>query len=409
MPDRDYDIVLFGATGFVGQRAVRYLARSPETAALRWAIAGRDADRLEALKASVGEGAQAAHVLVADTRDPRAVESVVGQTRVLANLAGPFALYGGPVVDACVRLRTHYVDITGETVWVRGLVDRYHDRAQADGTRIVPCCGFDSVPADLGCFLVAAHMRRTLGVGCSRVTAYYQMYGGFNGGTVASNLLRHESGAFETGRNPFLLNPEDAQSRDDIERNADPVGARFDKEIGTWVGPFIMGPINTRVVRRSAALYGRWGEPYGARFRYQEYTRFDPPFAHAKAVLVSGAMAAFDRAMEGTRMRRLLVPLLPKPGEGPSEKTMATGWFTCALVGFTEDGRKVTARIADKGDPSNRVTAKCVCESALGLARNAGALPGGAQRGGVLTPATALGNLMVRRLRNAQTLIEIDA
>jgi short subunit dehydrogenase-like uncharacterized protein len=107
-------------------------------------------------------------------------------------------------------------------------------------------------------------------------------------------------------------------------------------------------------------------------------------------------------------MRRLLIPLLPKPGEGPSEKTMAAGWFTCALVGFTEDGRKVTARIADKGDPSNRVTAKCVCESALGLARNADALPGGPQRGGVLRPATALGNVMVRRLRNAQTLIEID-
>jgi short subunit dehydrogenase-like uncharacterized protein len=144
IPEKDYDIVLYGATGFVGARAAEYLAKHPHRDRLRWAIAGRDRNKLERVKQNLGADASSVSVLVADSRDRDAVDAVVSKTRVLLNTAGPFALYGSPIVNACVRFKTHYVDITGETAWVRELSDRYHEQASADGTRIIPCCGFDS-------------------------------------------------------------------------------------------------------------------------------------------------------------------------------------------------------------------------------------------------------------------------
>ena len=178
MMERDYDVVIYGATGFVGSRAAEYLAGHAQRDKLRWALAGRDRQKLEAIKARLA-GMVVADLLVADSADQFAVDAVVARTRVLLNVAGPFALYGDAIVDACVRLRTHYVDITGETVWVKSLIDRYHDRAAAAGTRVIPFCGFDSVPSDLGSYLLVRHLRRTFDVGCTEVKAYFQMYGGF--------------------------------------------------------------------------------------------------------------------------------------------------------------------------------------------------------------------------------------
>jgi short subunit dehydrogenase-like uncharacterized protein len=413
MPDsgtgRELDIVVYGATGFVGRQVLAYLSRHPDASRLRWGIAGRDRARLERLRAQTGGVIRTAAVLVAESTDPGSVDAAVGRTRIVLNTAGPFAVFGGPVVDACVRLGTHYVDITGETVWVRDLIDRYHDRAAAAGTRIIPCCGFDSVPSDLGSYLMATHIRRSLGVGCTAVKTYFQMLGGFNGGTVATYLHQHESGQATAGRDPWLLNPsvEGRPQRAEVDR--DPTGVAYDRDIGAWVGPFIMGFINTRVVRRSAALSQQWQHAYGPDFHYQEYTRFDPPLARAKATLITDLTATFDRALARGFTRRLLKPLLPKPGAGPSERTMATGWFSAELLGFGAGGRRVVGWVRDQGDPGNRVTAKCVCEAALGLALNAESLPGGPERGGVLTPATGLGEVLANRLRAAGMVIEIPA
>ena len=406
MDKRSYDIVLYGATGFVGSRAAQYLAAHPQRKAFSWAIAGRDRAKLEALRRQLGSDA-AVGVLVADSSDTGAVDAMTAQTRVLINTAGPFALYADAIVGACVRMRTHYVDITGETVWVRSLIDRYHEHAAADGTRIIPCCGFDSIPSDIGSYLVARDMPRRLGVSCRQVKAYFQMYGGFNGGTLASNVHRHESGAVEIGRDPFLLNPADGHTRDEIERNRDPVRVSYDGDIGTWVGPFIMGPINTRVVRRSAALFEQWKEPYGTGFEYQEYTKFDAPAAHLKAALVNGILNGFEGAMAHVSTRGLLKKVLPKPGAGPSEKTMANGWFTTELLGSAVDGRTVRGVVRHKGDPGNRATLKFVCEAGLCLALDSKRLPGGTRRGGLLTPATGLGDVLVGRLRAADMTLEV--
>jgi short subunit dehydrogenase-like uncharacterized protein len=406
--ERDYDVVIYGATGFVGSRAAEYLAGHAQRDKLRWAIAGRDRQKLEAIKARLA-GAAAADVLIANSADQSAVDAMVARTRVVLNVAGPFALYASAIVDACVRLQTHYVDITGETVWVKSLIDRYHDKATSEGTRLIPFCGFDSVPSDLGTYLLVRHLQRTCGVECQEVKAYFQMYGGFNGGTVATDINARESGATSPGRDPFLLNPPQAHSREEIDRSLDPTGVAYDGDIGTWIGPFVMGAINTRVVRRSAALYALWQQPYGPGFYYQEYTKFDPPLAWGKAALVSGLMALYDGAMERASTRGVLKSLLPKPGSGPSEQTMNSGWFTTELLALAADGRRVRARIHHQGDPSNRATVRFVCESALSLVFDVGALPGGQARGGVLTPATGLGDVLAERLRNAGVAIQFGS
>lgn len=226
--------------------------------------------------------------------------------------------------------------------------------------------------------------------------------------TPAAFNLYDDSKASQVS-NPFLLNPSSTHSPIEMERNQDPVLPQYDPDIGTWVAPFFMGAINTRVVRRSSALYSQWQEFYGSDFTYQEYLKFDPPLAWLQAVGVTAATALFTGAMQQSPIRNLLQPLLPQPGSGPSEKTMNEGWFRCELLGLTSDGRKVRGLICDEGDPGNRATVKFLCESALCLALNEDDLPGGQQRGGILTPATGLGDVLAERLRKAGMTIQVGA
>jgi short subunit dehydrogenase-like uncharacterized protein len=401
---RKFDLVLYGATGFVGRRAAAYLAQRRVRRKLRWAIAGRDARKLRALARELATDPATVtlpEIIVAECHDAAAVAALAASARAVLSTAGPYALYGDTIVAACVDQRTHYADITGETSWVRRLIDRHHARAAREGTRIVPFCGFDSVPSDLGTLLLVRHIEKAFGAPCVEVKAYFRMMGGFNGGTLATNALRFETRDVETGRDPFLLNPSGRHSASERLRNQDPRSAHYDTALGAWVAPFIMGPINTRVVRRSAALHAAYRVPYGPRFRYQEYTKFGPPFAAAKAAALAATMRGFERVMEVGVARQLLGKILPRPGEGPSEESMATGWFKTDLLGRTADGRTAQARIAFDGDPGNRATLRILCEAGLALAFDGPKLPGGPGRGGVLTPATALGDALVPRLRAA--------
>ncbi|MBS1811175.1 MAG: saccharopine dehydrogenase NADP-binding domain-containing protein [Acidobacteria bacterium] len=404
MTNRDYDVVLYGASGFTGKQTVEYFAKRAGT--VRWAIAGRNREKLEAVKTQVGGVASKADVLVADSQDQAAIDAIVSRTRVLLTTAGPFALYGTKIVDACVRFKTHYVDITGETVWVKELIDRYHEQAAAAGTRIIPFCGFDSIPSDLGAYLVARFIQREMGASCKQVKAYFQMAGGVNGGTLATAFNMAESGQTAQARDPFLLNPPGEHSVQEQRQNQDPTAPQYDADAASWVGPFIMGPINTRVVRRSNALFNQWQEGYGTDFTYQEYMKFSGPLGWMPAVGMTTGATLFEVALQ-TPLRPLLKSMLPAPGQGPSEKTMNEGWFRCELLGTTSDGQKVRGQISDKGDPGNRATVKFLCESALSLVVNTNELPGGAIRGGILTPATALGDVLVNRLRQAGMTLEV--
>ena len=374
MLERKYDLILYGASGFTGRQTVDYCRRFAPPS-LRWAIAGRNRDKLNAVNRP------GVDVLIADSQDDGALDVLASQARVVATTAGPFGLYGTRLVDACVRNRTHYCDITGETPWVRRLIDRYHEQARADGTRIVPGCGFDSIPSDFGAWLTYGLMPD-----CQQISAYFRMAGGINGGTMATALHQLKSGEEQQAADPFLLDPDPASyAPADRARHADPSGARFDDDVQAWVTPFIMGPINTRVVRRTQALLLGNGAAYG----YQEFMKFESA-AMARVVDVGGVL--YRGVASSAFGRWMIKPLLPAPGEGPSDKTMDTGFFECEFVGRNAAGKRIRTRMRGDGDPGNRITVKCLCESAFVLAEVDGSM------GGILTPVAGLGSALVSRL-----------
>jgi short subunit dehydrogenase-like uncharacterized protein len=397
---RPCDVVLYGASGFVGRQTAAYFAR--HAGRLRWALAGRSAEKLDAVRRDCG--ATVAGLIVAQADDAAALDALAAQTRVVLSTAGPFARYGSELVAACVRHGTHYVDITGETAWVREMIGLHHGAAARRGTRIVPGCGFDSVPSDLGAWLLAQALQQRDGERCIGVKACFSLRGGLNGGTFASLVHALETGRGRELADPFLLNPPGTVPADTAP-HADPLAPQFDADFGAWVGPFFMGPINTRVVRRTVALSPRG--PFAPGFAYQEYLRFGRgPAAALAAAGLSFATLAGHGALAFRPLRRLAAALAPAPGEGPSQRKMDRGSFRCELVGLGERGTKLRGCIAGRGDPGNRATTKFVCEAALALALDTGALPGGRAFGGVLTPATAFGGVLAARLRAAGMTVQ---
>jgi short subunit dehydrogenase-like uncharacterized protein len=391
--ERKYDIVLYGASGFTGRQTVEYF-RQFASSGLRWAIAGRNRSKLDSINSA------RADVLVADAQDDKALNSLAEQTRVVLSTAGPFSLYGTKLVDACVRNRTHYCDITGETPWIRRQIDRHHAQAAADGTRIVPGCGFDSIPSDFGAWLMSRHIRDELQSQCVSVAAYFRVGGGINGGTLASLFHMLETNQMVIARDPFLLDPDPAaHTAEERTRNGDPTSVRYDEDLKKWVGPFLMGSINTRVVRRTQALLGE-------RFDYQEYSKFGSSRTARSAIMAGKVFESIAASRIG---RGILKRLLPKPGEGPSEKVMDGGFFECEFVATASSGRRARGILRGQGDAGNRITVKCLCESAFVLARaaagNAAVKP--FSGGGVLTPVTGLGEELPARLAKAGITFDI--
>jgi len=398
LSDRPFDLVLLGATGFAGGHAARYLHdHAPD--GLRWAIAGRSVTKLKALAATLGD----VPICVVDTGDADSVDAMARDTRVLLSTVGPFLRYGTPVVEACLRHGTDYADITGETPWVRGLLDRYADEAVASGARLVPFCGFDSVPSDLGAFLVARTCQRELGQDCVSVKAAFRMKGGLNGGTLATMLYMGEHGLSKQVMDPFLLNPPAHRHQDDKAAHYDPRAARFDDDLDAWTAPFLMGAINTRVVRRSAALFADAGESYGESFAYQEYQRCRSKWRARQTTLMMGAAFGLSAGRVG---RRLLRTFGPAPGEGPSKASVQGGFFAVDLVGRGEDGGRVVGKIRADGDAGNRNTVRMLCEAGLLLATRREDLPAGS---GFLTPATCFGDVLVDALRASGMTFEAHA
>ncbi len=388
-----YDVVIYGATGFTGSQAAEYFD-DHVGGALRWAIAGRNASKLNDLRADLRTKPD---VIVADAQDDTAVDAMVARARVILTTAGPFARYGEAIVRSCAARGVDYVDITGETPWVRRMIDRYEPKALASGAKIVPFCGFDSVPSDLGVYLLVEHFRAA-GKGTRSVRAFQRAQGGINGGTIASMTNMLASADRNVFDDPLLLNPDGHRTSDEALANRDPVAPEFDPDLQRWVAPFFMAPINTRVVRRSHALASERQAPYGNRFRYQEFWDLGPSTGYAVNALAAFGMGFFQSIMRMPGVGRAVAAIAPAPGDGPSEETMDSGYYQCRLVGTADDGTKAWALIAGRGDPGNRATVKFACESALALATQRDQLPDGA---GFLTPASAFGNVLIERLRNA--------
>lgn len=400
MSERDFDVVLFGATSFVGRLTASYLrGAAPEGA--RIALAGRSQARLEDLRSSLGLDWP---LLVADTGDASSLSTLAASTRVLATTVGPYRRYGIPVVGACAEAGTHYADLTGEVIFVRESIDRFDEQAKASGAKIVHSCGFDSIPSDLGVMLLADAAAGELS---DTALVVRSMRGGASGGTLASIKLmiddrKRDPALARLIDDPYALSP-DRGAEPDLGPERDLMGVARDELTGGWVGPFVMAQFNTRVVRRSNALLG-WA--YGSGFRYREVMGFGGPLAPAVAAGTAAGMGAMLLGLQFGPAAGVLDRVLPSPGEGPGERSRDRGYFKIETHARDGAGGHLVCRIAAQGDPGYKATAVMFGESALSLAFDGEQMP---QRSGVLTPATAIGLPLVERLRAAGHTYEVGA
>lgn len=392
--DRPHDLVLFGATGFVGVLTAQHLAATAEPG-VRVALGGRSTAKLAALRDRLGEVAADWPLVVADTGDPASLAELAAGSRVVLSTVGPYLRYGLPLVRACAQAGTHYGDLTGEVLFVRDSADQFHEQAVATGARIVHACGFDSVPSDLG---VLATARQAAADGAGELTettlTLVSMRGGVSGGTIDSmraviDEIKADADRRKVFADPYALSP-DRAAEPSLGAERDPFGVR--RQDGRWIGPFFMGPYNSRIVRRSNALSG-WS--YGRRFRYQEVMAFGSgPAGPVLAAATGAGVLGLGAGLAFPPTRFLLDKVLPKPGAGPDQATRDRGHFTVEVTATTTSGARYRTTVAAQGDPGYAATAVMFGQAGLCLASDD--LPG---PGGVLTPATALGEPLVERLR----------
>ncbi|MGD8440943.1 MAG: saccharopine dehydrogenase NADP-binding domain-containing protein [Holophagae bacterium] len=411
---RDHDIVLWGATGFTGRLVAEHLVGQLAATGVRLALGGRDADRLEAIRRDLTRISPAASelpLIVADSHDRASLDAMAAAAGVVCSTVGPYAVHGHELVAACVDRDTDYCDLTGEVQFIRRMIDRHHDRARASGTRIVHCCGFDSIPSDLGTLVLQESAIDRHGAPFDDVTFVLgASRGGFSGGTVASlvNVLDEAASDRSVRRvltDPYALNPPGERHGPD---GPDQSGPRFDRELGRWTGPFIMAAINTRIVRRTNALLD-WR--YGRDFGYREVTGFGPGLTgRLAATAAAGGIGALVGALAWGPTRSLLLKtLLPSPGDGPDRAARERGFFTIDLHGRRASGTgdAVTGRVRVHGDhdPGYGETSRMLGESALCLALDGAELD---SPGGVLTPAAAMGLRLVDRLRRVGMVFDVS-
>lgn len=402
MDSRDIDVVVFGATGFVGKLTAEYLAKHGP-GGVTVGLGGRSQEKLESVRSEIGGKAADWPLVVADSSDPESMKALAERCRVVATTVGPYLKYGMPLVEACAEAGTDYVDLTGEPLFIRDAIDRFHARAEQSGARIVHCCGFDSIPSDLGVFLLHQEAQGEL-----EDTTYIVrgLKGGPSGGTIDSMKTMIDEVKADKSKRKLLLDPyslsPDRDAEPDLGRQLDMGPPAHDDELGEWLGPFVMASINTRVVRRSNALQG-WA--YGRRFRYREAMAMGPGLVgRAKAAALLGGLGTVMGALSLGPTRAALDRLLPKPGEGPSEEARAKGFFKIDIYTRTSAGERYVCRVAAKGDPGYAATAVMLAEAALALAVDRERLP---DRAGILTPATALNGVLVDRLRAAGQTFEV--
>lgn len=405
MTDRVFDVVLFGATGFTGKLVAEYLAKSgPKD--LKWCIAGRNKEKLEAVRRDLGLGDLP--IRIADGHDEKSLEALVPETKVVCTTVGPFAKHGVLLARSAAKHGTHYCDITGEPQFIRRSIDENHDPAQKSGARIVHCCGFDSIPFDLGVHLLWDHAKKTGSKGLRWAKGFCgATKGTFSGGTIASMAALFEEAAKDKDLrrllgDPHGLDPVRPAGRTDDPFEQDQRSIRYDHDIERWTAPFLMATVNTRIVRRSNALIDGH---YGDGFKYQESMSLMPG---AKGFLAAAGITAglggFAAALALPPTRKLITNKV-KPGDGPSKEAREAGYFKTRFVAETDDGRRLSARVEGHQDPGYGETSKMLGESALCLARDTAKL---AKTAGVLTPASAMGMPLVERLRAAGMTFTVE-
>jgi short subunit dehydrogenase-like uncharacterized protein len=382
MASSKFDIIVYGATGFTGQLVAEYLAAHYQgDSGLKWAMAGRSKDKLAAVRDAIGAPADIP-LIVADAGDPTSLKAMVDQTRSIISTVGPYQLYGSELVALCVASGTDYLDLCGEPVWMRQMIDAHEASAKSSGARILFSCGFDSVPFELGVFFVQEAAKKTLGAAVNRVKGRVRdMKGGPSGGTVASAKATFAAAAKDLSlvallQNPFVLTP-------GFEGPKQPRGNKplLDEDMGVWTAPFVMATINTRNVHRSNLLLDF---PYGRDFVYDEMVITGPgEQGEANARKLVAAVNAERMGGAGGL----------KPGEGPSKEEQENGMYDLLFVAIAADGKQVRAAVKGDLDPGYASTARMISECAICLLRDTPEVPAG-----IWTPGAAMGDKLIKRL-----------
>ena len=391
---RPFDLILMGATGFTGRLVAEYLFSTyGATGRLRWAMAGRDRKKLERVRVEIG--GEDIPLLIADSLDSNSLDNLCSQTQVVCSTVGPYAKYGSETVASCVRNGTHYCDLTGEVPWIHRMIQTHHMEAQEKNLRIVHCCGYDSIPSDLGVHYLQQKAKLLTGQYCCHIKGGVKAAsGGLSGGTISSmtNMLEEaekDKGIYRLLFNPYGLNPPDMQEGPD---QADLGKVMYDLHFKSWKSPFLMAAINTRIVRRGHALQGN---PYGQDFRYDEFVQTGDGLAgRIKAYASAIPIGLLMRAKPGSLTMKLLEYFAPKPGEGPSQQVRENGFWVFDFLGILPDGEVVQARVKGDRDPGYGSTSKMLAEAAVCLALDE--LP---PTYGVITPAMAMGDALLKRLQ----------
>ena len=383
--NREFDIIVYGATGYTGRLVAEYLK---DKNGLKWAMAGRSADKLVEVRDLIGAAADTP-LIVADASDPDTLDAMVKRTKVVLTTVGPYQLYGNELVAACVANGTDYTDLCGEPAWMRQKIDQHDQAAKASGARIVFSAGFDSIPFDLGVLMLQKHCVATFGAPAPRVKGRVRaMKGTFSGGTAASLKATMAAASKDPAVIGYLTNPFSLSA--DFAGPPQPAGNKpeYDESLGSWATNFVMAPINTKNVHRTNHLLGH---AYGADFVYDEMMLTGPGEqgeAIAKHVASTPMMGGADD---------------PKPGEGPTKEERDTGFYDILFVAEYPDAR--TARFSVKGDrdPGYGSTSKMISETAIALCAHNGP-------GGVTTPGAALGEQLVDRLqKNAGLTFAVES
>ncbi len=399
---REFDIVLYGATGFVGKLTAEYLVRAGGDA--RIALAGRSTERLLAVRKTLGESAQSWPILAADAASPSSLNEMAARTRVVVTTVGPYSRYGMPLVAACAAAGTDYADLTGEAMFIRESIDLYHKQAADTGARIVHCCGFDSIPSDLSVYALYRAARDDAAGELGDTNFVMRSFsGGVSGGTVASMVDVMQATSSDPDLRRELADPYTLSTDRGAEPDVGPQpdlpwrrGRQIAPELaGLWTTGFVMASINTRVVRRSNALQD-WA--YGRRFRYSESMSLGSsslaPVASAVASGVGKATLALGSRYFRLLPRRLVDRIVPKPGTGPSPEARERGYYRIETYTTTTSGARYVARMEQQGDPGYKATSVLLGECGLALALDRDKL---SDLHGVLTPAAAMGDALLAR------------
>ncbi|MFA4841915.1 MAG: saccharopine dehydrogenase NADP-binding domain-containing protein [Agrococcus sp.] len=406
--DRELDLTLLGATGFVGRLVAEHLSRAAP-AGLRIGLAGRSEGRLRAVRDGLGAAAADWPIVVADSDDTGSVRALAERSRVVVSTVGPYQRHGLALATACAAAGTDYADLTGEVLFVRDLIEQAHETARASGARLVVSCGFDTIPSDLAVHLLH---RRAVGDGAGDLTdttlRVRRLAGGLSGGTIDAMRLQLDRARRDPSLRRVLADPAALSGGMAAPGQSDVARPFLDAETGEWDAPFVMAGYNTRLVRRShALLHAADGTGYGARFRYREVVPTGRGIGgRMRAAGIAAAMAALVAAMATPGVRPLVDRLLPSPGEGPSEERRRSGSFAMETTTRTTGGRRYRAEVRAQGDPGYAATSVMLGEAGLALAVDGGRC---SPVGGVLTPAVALGDVLVERLRREGFTLDVAA